>query len=100
MQWLFDGDPMKMIGTLTAGIVTIVILVGLVVSFIRRLRVDNDTPWRSDATHRGDTSSVAATELESMRHTLGLPPKADDVKDREQARQMIQKSRFRRLFGK
>ena len=95
-----NGDPMRVFGTLVAGSVTIVIVVGLIVSFVRRRRDHGDAPWRTEARADGHASSVETTELESMRQTLGLPPKADEEKDREHARRVLAKGRLRRLFGK
>jgi len=96
-----NGDPMRILGTLVAGAVAILVVVLLTAGFIRRL-LQKDVPpaWRTDLPHVARPTSVDATRLESIRQTLGLPPQADDQQQREHARRVLAKGRVRRFFGK
>ena len=96
-----NGDPMRIIGTLVAGGVAIIVVVLLMMSFVRRLLQKQEVPvLQTDLPRVAQPTSVDASQLESMRQTLWLPPKVDEGREREHARRVLAKGRVRRFFGK
>jgi flagellar biosynthesis/type III secretory pathway M-ring protein FliF/YscJ len=100
-----DMDKMTWIGhwvTLIAVFAIIItLLAGLIRGMVNRRREQTTIPpWQQRAPAERAPSPAESSQLESMRQTLGLPPKADEEKQREHARRVLAKGRVRRFFGK
>ena len=90
-----------LLGPVAFGVFSVLFVIGLGVSRYRRRRKESATPWVTNSPPTpGDASSVPTEELEGLRNTLGLKLKVDEQAQREHARQVIAKSRWRRLFEK